>query len=52
MMCVSTVCILLCIYYILFIHCQYVSCVNRIDGVIVSLLASSAVYRGFEPRSG
>jgi hypothetical protein len=25
---------------------------NRIDGVMVSLLASSAVARGFEPRSG
>jgi hypothetical protein len=26
--------------------------INRIGGVIVSVLASSAVYRGFEPRSG
>jgi hypothetical protein len=25
---------------------------HRIGGVIVSVLASSAVYRGFEPRSG
>ena len=25
---------------------------NRIDGAMVSVLASSAVYRGFEPRSG
>ena len=26
--------------------------VNRIGGVMVSVLASSVVYRGFEPRSG
>ena len=25
---------------------------NRIDGVMVSMLSSSAVDRGFEPRSG
>jgi hypothetical protein len=25
---------------------------NRIGGVIISMLASIAVYRGFEPRSG
>jgi hypothetical protein len=25
---------------------------NRIDGVMVSMLASSAVDRGFQPRSG
>ena len=41
------------------IHVQYVlSCMtiliinDRIGGVMVSVLASSAVYRGFEPRSG
>jgi len=26
--------------------------INRIGGVIISILASSAVDRGFEPRSG
>ena len=26
--------------------------INRIDGVMVSVLASSAIDRGFEPRSG
>ena len=26
--------------------------INRIGGVMVSVLASSAVYRGFEPRLG
>ena len=25
---------------------------NRIGGVMVSVLASNAIYRGFEPRSG
>ncbi len=34
---------------ILFIFTYFV---NRIDGVMVSMLASSAVDRGFEPRSG
>jgi hypothetical protein len=28
------------------------SCRNRIGGIMVSVLASIAVYRGFEPRSG
>ena len=30
----------------------FCGCMNRIGGVIVSVLASSAVDRGFEPRSG
>ena len=33
---------------------MYLNCIwkNRIDGVMVSVLALSAVDRGFEPRSG
>ena len=31
---------------------QYQQCKNLIGGVMVSVLASSAVDRGFEPRSG
>ena len=30
----------------------YITLVNRIDGVMVSVLASSVVDRGFEPQSG
>ena len=32
--------------------CNIDNMLNRIDGVIISLLASSAVYRGNETRSG
>jgi hypothetical protein len=32
--------------------CAFQSGVNRIGGVMVSVLVSSAVDRGFEPRSG
>ena len=32
--------------------CSVTICSNRIGGVMVSMLASSAVDRGFEPRSG
>ena len=31
---------------------KFLNQINRIDGVMVSVLASSAVDRGFEPRSG
>ena len=33
------------------LHCALYS-LNRIGGVMVSVLASSAIDRGFEPRSG
>ncbi len=31
---------------------MYINLVNRIGGVLLGVLASSAVDRGFEPRSG
>ena len=33
-------------------QCNLEKCQNRIGGVMVNVLASSTVYRGFEPRSG
>jgi hypothetical protein len=34
------------------LHAKYNRIFNRIGGVMVSMLASSAVDRGFKPRSG
>ena len=33
-------------------QCNLKKCQNRIGDVMVNVLASSTVYRGFEPRSG
>jgi hypothetical protein len=34
------------------LRCYFIIDVNRICGVMVNVLASSAVERGFEPRAG
>ena len=39
-------------FVIVSITIYYCNCMNHISGEIVSVLASSAVDRGFEPRSG
>ena len=51
--------LIICVLFIFDTNCSYVCCshicyilFNRIDGVMVIVLASSAVDREFEPRSG
>ena len=39
-------------FYILGVYNDILALLNRIGGVMASMLASSAVYHGFEPQSG
>jgi hypothetical protein len=49
---ICAVLVLTFVYYILLLDRSFSKIWNRIDGVMVSVLASSPVDRGFEPRSG
>ena len=49
---ICAVLVLTFVYYKLLLDCSFSKIWNRIDGVMVSVLASTPVDRGFVPRSG
>lgn len=48
---ISAVLVLTFVYYILLLDRSFSKIWNRIDGVMVSVLASTPIGRGFEPQS-